>query len=64
MVALEQSQRFLTLLEVAALVRISRTTVYALARRGELPTIRVGGQIRVSREALEEWLAKNARTSE
>jgi excisionase family DNA binding protein len=61
MSALEQHQRFLTLREVAELVRISRTTVYGLARSGELPTVRVGGQIRVSRDALEKWLADSTR---
>jgi excisionase family DNA binding protein len=56
-------QRFLTLREVAELVRISRTTAYGLARSGHLPTVRVGGQIRIPRAELERWLAESSRVA-
>lgn len=41
----------------ARLLDISRSRAYALARSGELPgVVRLGGSIRVSLRALEEWI--------
>jgi excisionase family DNA binding protein len=47
----------LTVEEAAKLLRIGRTAAYEAARRGELPTIRVGRSIRVPRAALDRMLA-------
>jgi excisionase family DNA binding protein len=47
----------LTLVEAAALLRLGRTTVYGLARAGQLPGCRmIGGSYRVSRRALLAFL--------
>ncbi len=44
--------------EAARLLGISRSKCYALLSAGELPgAIRVGQSIRVSRVALERWIA-------
>jgi excisionase family DNA binding protein len=48
----------------APLLRVSERTVYTLIERGQLPAYRVGGQLRLSRTALAEWLAKQATTSD
>jgi excisionase family DNA binding protein len=40
---------FLTVNEVAALLRVSKMTVYRLVHDKELPAIKVGGSIRVAR---------------
>lgn len=42
--------RFLTIAEVAAMMRVSKMTVYRLVHNGELPAVRVGRSFRV-REA-------------
>jgi excisionase family DNA binding protein len=42
--------------QVADLLGIGRTTAYAMAAKGDLPVVRVGRQIRVRPEDLEEWL--------
>ena len=42
--------------EVAILLGISRGAAYGAVRRGELPAIRVGGRLVVSRTALERML--------
>ena len=47
----------LTLSEVAALLRISRGSAYEAAKRGEIPTIRIGRRLLVSREAFDRLLA-------
>lgn len=44
----------LTVAEVAAELRVSRTCVYEQIRRGEIPTITVGRALRVPSRWLEE----------
>lgn len=49
--------------EVAAVLGVPRTYVYALARRGELPTVRVGERyVRFRAQALERWIAEHEST--
>ena len=48
--------RFLTVAEVAAIMRVSKMTVYRLVHGGELPAARVGRSFRVPRRAVEEHL--------
>lgn len=43
--------------QVAQVLRVSRNTVYALIRSNKLRSIRVGRQIRITKEALLEYLA-------
>lgn len=51
--------RFLDLADVAEVLSISASQVYALVRRGDLPAIKVGGrgQWRVETSALEKYIA-------
>ena len=43
--------------EVAKILHVPRSFVYALARRGELPTVRVGDRyVRFRGEALQGWI--------
>jgi excisionase family DNA binding protein len=45
--------------DVAELLGVPRTFVYALARRGDLPVVRLGERyVRFRAEALEEWIAE------
>ena len=47
----------LTVQDVADLLRTSRTAVYAMAARSQLPgVIRIGRRLRVRRDALVDWL--------
>lgn len=46
----------LTISEAAALLRISRGLAYELARRNELPVMRLGRRVMVSRRALDDFL--------
>ena len=48
----------LTVDEVAALMRVSRATVYRLTTRGQLPARKIGRAWRFSRNALEAYLCE------
>ena len=48
--------RFLTVAEVAALMRVSKMTVYRLVHAGELPAVRVGRSFRVPEVAVHGYL--------
>ena len=51
--------RFMPLADVADVLNISVTQVYALVRRGDLPAIKIGGrgQWRVETSELEAYIA-------
>lgn len=48
--------KLLTVTEVAELLKLSKCKVYALAKSGEIPTVKIGGSIRVIQEELETSL--------
>jgi excisionase family DNA binding protein len=48
---------FLTVAEVAAMMRVSKMTVYRLVHSGELPAVRVGKSFRVPEKAVHDYLA-------
>lgn len=47
---------FLTVAEVAGIMRVSKMTVYRLVHSGELPAVRVGRSFRVPEQAVHEYL--------
>ncbi|HEY7225771.1 MAG TPA: helix-turn-helix domain-containing protein [Micromonosporaceae bacterium] len=57
--------RFLTLEEVAEELAVTRTQIYTMARKGEIPAIKIGqkGHWRVERSRLEEWIAEQYRAT-
>lgn len=52
----ETTPTFLTIIEVAAVMRVSKMTVYRLVHGGELPAVRIGHAFRVNKRALDEYL--------
>ena len=48
--------QFLTVAEVAGLMRVSKMTVYRLVHNGELPAVRVGRSFRVHAKAVHDML--------
>ena len=48
--------RFLTVLEVAERMRVSKMTVYRLIRAGKIPAVRVGKSFRVREDDLDAYL--------
>jgi excisionase family DNA binding protein len=48
--------RFLTVAEVASVMRVSKMTVYRMVHSGELPAVRVGRSFRVPERAVHDYL--------
>lgn len=48
--------RFLTVAEVASIMRVSKMTVYRMVHAGDLPAIRVGRSFRVPQDAVDTYL--------
>jgi excisionase family DNA binding protein len=48
--------KFLTVAEVASLMRVSKMTVYRLVNTGTLPAVRVGRSVRVPEQAVNDYL--------
>ena len=48
--------KFLTVAEVASVMRVSKMTVYRLVHSGELPAVRVGRSFRVSESDVNDYL--------
>ena len=51
--------RFLTVAEVASIMRVSKMTVYRLVHSGELPAVRVGRSFRVPERAVHDFLRRS-----
>ena len=47
---------FLTVAEVAAMMRVSKMTVYRLVHAGDLSAVRVGRSFRVPERAVQDYL--------
>src|SRR5712692_11530615 len=45
--------------DVAKLLGLGRSKVFAMLAIGELPVIRIGRSVRVPRAALEDWIAEH-----
>ena len=54
-----QGTALLKIPEVAAELRVTRSTVYRLINEKKIPTVRVGGITRVERTALAKFIADN-----
>ncbi len=50
--------RFLTVAEVAQIMRVSTMTVYRLIKAGELASVRVGKSYRIREDDVDAYLAK------
>lgn len=56
----EARVRFLTVAEVADVMRVSKMTVYRLLHAGEMPAVRVGRSFRVPQDALDAYLRSSS----
>ena len=56
--SLEDLPLTLTVEEAGQILRVGRNTAYELVRCGKLPSVRVGKQSRISRQALLDYLSR------
>ena len=56
--SLEDLPLTLTVEEAGQILRVGRNTAYELVRGGKLPSVRVGKQIRIPRQALLDYLSR------
>ena len=59
----EQQHEWLKVPEMAEELRIARSRAYELVGNGEIPSVRIGRSIRVSRRELEKWLEEQHQPS-
>jgi excisionase family DNA binding protein len=52
----EQQHEWLKVPEVAEVLRIARSRAYELVADGEIPAVKIGRSVRVSRKELDRWL--------
>lgn len=50
------SREILTIDELAAYLKISKSTLYKLVREGKIPSQKVGRHWRFRKEAIDRWL--------
>lgn len=56
------SPMLLSITTVARLIGFSRTKTYEMVQVGKIPSIIVEGRIRVTRQALDSWIAQQPRS--
>lgn len=53
---MDEQHEWLKVPEVAELLRVARSRAYELVADGEIPAVRIGRSVRVSRKELDRWL--------
>lgn len=56
----DPSEELLTARDVAAVLRCSLSLVYALARQGTVPCVKIGGLVRFRRSDIEVTIAQGS----
>lgn len=51
--------KFLTIAEVASMMRVSKMTVYRIVHSGELPAVRVGRSFRVTEQDVNAYIKRS-----
>ena len=52
------TDKWLTLDELAEYLKLSRTKLYRMAQEGEIPASKIGAQWRFDRKAIDAWMAR------
>lgn len=54
----DNEQEFISLNELQEILGIGRTKAYDLVTSGDLPAVRIGRSIRISKQDLTDWLER------
>ncbi len=60
---MDEQHEYLKVPEVARIIRVARSRAYELVAEGDIPSIRIGRSVRVSRKELERWLEEQRQPS-
>lgn len=53
---MDKIDKWLTIDELAGYIKMSRTKLYGMAQRGEVPASKIGTQWRFDREEIDQWM--------
>ena len=53
---MEPQDRWLTIEELSGYLKLSRSKLYQMAQKGELPGSKIGTQWRFDRNRIDEWM--------
>lgn len=53
---MDGEHEYLKVPEVAKVLRIARSRAYELVANGEIPAVKIGRSVRISRRDLDRWL--------
>ena len=59
----EMQDNILTIEELAVYLKISKSSLYKLAQKGEVPGQKVGKHWRFRRDIIDQWLADSKQTT-
>ena len=57
---MDKIDKWLTIDELAGYIKMSRTKLYGMAQRGEIPASKIGTQWRFDREEIDLWMKAHA----
>mgnify|MGYP000848496405 CR=1 FL=1 len=59
---MERFEKWMTINELAQYLKMSRTKLYGMAQRGEIPVSKIGNQWRFDREEVDQWMKSHAKS--
>jgi PTS system nitrogen regulatory IIA component len=57
---MEPNDKWMTIEQLAAYLKVSRTKLYGLAQGGDIPASKLGTQWRFDREEIDQWMKAHA----
>lgn len=57
---MDKFDKWMTIYEIANYIKMSRTKLYGMAQRGEIPASKIGNQWRFDREEIDQWMKAHA----
>ena len=56
MLDINEEPSFLTLEEVAVMLRVSKRTIHRMIKQNKMPAFKVGGQWRIAQNRFKQWV--------
>ncbi|HUV50348.1 MAG TPA: helix-turn-helix domain-containing protein [Anaerolineae bacterium] len=57
---MNKNDKWMTVEELAAYLKMSRTKLYQMAQNGEIPASKIGNQWRFDRNRIDEWMEQHS----